>query len=90
MQGTNELVNMAIRRSLGESMMRQPTTPAALQPNPITVVRHCLPQARQRRKAGSMLNAIRGRYPKSSSRVKRGKKIAMGGSITETTQASTR
>lgn len=29
----------------GESMIRQPTTPAALQPKPMHMVRACLPQA---------------------------------------------
>ena len=33
-------------RSRGESMMRQPTTPAALQPKPMDMVSACLPQAR--------------------------------------------
>ena len=35
LQGTKLLVIMAIRRSRGESMMRQPTIPAALQPKPM-------------------------------------------------------
>ena len=35
LQGTKLLVMMAISRSRGESMIRQPTTPAALQPKPI-------------------------------------------------------
>ena len=39
LQGTKLLVSMAIFRSLSESMMRHPTTPAALQPNPIHMVR---------------------------------------------------
>ena len=38
LQGTKLLVIMAISRSLGESMMRQPTMPAALHPNPIHMV----------------------------------------------------
>ena len=37
LQGTKLLVSIAIIRSLGESMILQPTTPAALQPNPIPV-----------------------------------------------------
>ena len=45
LQGTKLLVMMAIRRSLGESMIRHPTTPAALHPNPIAIVSACLPQA---------------------------------------------
>lgn len=35
LQGTKLLVIIAIRRSLGESMIRQPTIPAALQPKPM-------------------------------------------------------
>lgn len=87
LQGTKLLVRMAISRSLGESMIRQPTIPAALHPKPIHMVRACLPQARAFWKAWSSTKATRGRYPKSSSRVKRGKKIAIGGSMTEITQA---
>ena len=90
LQGTKLLVSIAMSRSRGESMMRQPTTPAALQPKPIAMVRACLPQARHFLKVRSRLNATRGRYPRSSSSVNRGKKIAMGGSITDTTHASTR
>lgn len=90
LQGTKLLVMMAINLSRGESMMRQPTTPAALHPNPIHMVRACLPHARAFWKCRSKLNATRGRYPKSSSSVNNGKKIAIGGSITETTQARTR
>jgi hypothetical protein len=37
-----------------------------------------------------MLNATRGRYPKSSSSVNSGKKIAIGGNMTATTQAVAR
>jgi hypothetical protein len=35
LQGTKLLVIMAISRSLGESIIRQPTMPAALHPNPM-------------------------------------------------------
>ena len=35
LQGTKLLVIIAIRRSLGESIIRQPTIPAALQPKPM-------------------------------------------------------
>ena len=45
LQGTREFVRMAIRRSLGESIIRHPTTPAALQPKPIAMRSH----RRQRR-----------------------------------------
>ena len=61
LQGTKQFVNMAMRRSRGESMMRQPVTPQALQPKPIIIVRHCLPHACARRNALSILNAMRGR-----------------------------
>ena len=36
------------------------------------------------------MNATRGRYPASSSRVNSGKKMAIGGSITDTTHATVR
>jgi len=78
-------VMIAMRRSRSLSMMRVETTPAALQPKPMLIVRACLPWAPLRRKSSSRLNATRGRYPKSSRRVKSGKNIAIGGSITETT-----
>ena len=51
------------------------------------MVRDCLPWAPQFLKALSRLKATRGRYPKSSRRVNSGKNMAIGGSITETTQA---
>lgn len=35
LQGTRQFVRMAINRSLGDSMMRQAVTPAALQPKPM-------------------------------------------------------
>ncbi len=35
LHGTKLLVIIAMRRSLGESIIRQPTIPAALQPNPM-------------------------------------------------------
>lgn len=38
LQGTKLLVMIAMKRSLGESMMRQPMMPAALQPNPMHIV----------------------------------------------------
>lgn len=43
--GHEVVVRMAMSRSRGESMIRQPTTPAALQPKPMHMVRACLPQA---------------------------------------------
>ena len=39
LQGTKLLVIVAMSRSLGESMMRQPTTPAALQPKPMHITK---------------------------------------------------
>ena len=45
LHGTKQFVRIAIRRSLGESMILQPTIPAALQPKPIAMHRLCLPQA---------------------------------------------
>ena len=61
LQGTRELVSMAIRRSRLESMMRQPMTPAALHPNPMHIVRACFPQAQHFLKCRSRLNATLGR-----------------------------
>ena len=43
LQGTKLLVNIARSLSLGESIILQPITPAALQPNPIHMVKHCFP-----------------------------------------------
>ena len=50
LQGTRALVRIASSRSRGEVMMRQPITPAALHPNPMAMVRACLPQPPQRSK----------------------------------------
>ena len=86
LQGTKALVRMAMSRSRGLSMIRQPVTPQALHPNPMHMVRLWRPWAPAPRKAWSRLNATRGRYPRSSNSVNRGKKMAMGGSITATTQ----
>lgn len=38
LQGTNALVKIEISFSLGESIILHPTTPAALQPNPMHIV----------------------------------------------------
>ena len=43
LQGTKLLVKIASNLSLGESIILQPITPAALQPKPIHIVKHCLP-----------------------------------------------
>ena len=67
-------------------MILHPVTPQALQPIPIAIVRLCLPWVPHLAKNLSRLNAILGRYPESSISENRGKKIAIGGSITETTQ----
>ena len=61
LHGTKELVSMAIRRSLGESIIRHPVTPAALHPSPINMVRHCFPQVLHLSKQASRLKAILGR-----------------------------
>ena len=45
LHGTKLFVSMARRRSLGESIIRQPTTPAALHPNPIAIQSACFPHA---------------------------------------------
>ena len=54
------------------------------------MVRLCLPQAWQDLKNLSRLNATRGKYPTSSNKVNNGKKIAIGGSMTEITQPKVR
>ena len=81
--GRTAFVIIAINLSLGESIILQPTTPAALQPKPIHIVIICFPVQQHFLKKPSILNAILGKYPKSSKNVNKGKNIAMGGSITE-------
>ena len=54
-------VMIAMSRSRGESMTRVATTPAALHPKPMAMVRACFPWAPALRKRESMLNATRGR-----------------------------
>lgn len=70
--------------------MRQPVTPTALQPSPMHIVSPCLPHAPQRRKQPSREKAIRGKNPASSNSENKGKKIAIGGSMTDTTHAVVR
>ena len=82
LQGTKLLVRIAINLSLLELIILQPITPAALHPNPIHIVSACLPEEQHFLKHLSKLNAILGKYPKSSNKVNRGKNIASGGSIT--------
>ena len=44
LQGTKLLVKIAINFSRGESIILAPTTPAALQPNPMHIVSACFPR----------------------------------------------
>ena len=90
LHGTKLFVTIASNLSRGESIILHPTTPAALHPKPMHIVSDCLPQALQHANGLSKLKAIRGKTPKSSKRVKSGKNIAIGGSITETTQPKAR
>ena len=62
LQGRKALVSTARSRSRGESMIRHPVTPAALQPRPMHMVRACLPQA-HRANPRSRRKATRGKYP---------------------------
>ena len=89
LHGENTLVRIAISFSFFDWIILQPITPQALQPYPIHIVRDCFPWAPHFLNTLSMLNAILGRYPKSSKRVNKGKNIAIGGSITEITHATT-
>lgn len=88
LHGTKTLVKIAISFSFGEVIILHPTMAAALQPNPIQAVRDCLPQHPALQNMPSRLNATLGRYPKSSRIVNIGKKIAIGGSITDTTHVA--
>jgi len=88
LHGTKLLVRIAIILSRGESIILHPVTPAALHPKPMHMVSACFPWQHALLKKLSRLKAILGRYPKSSSRVKKGKNMAMGGSMTDTTQAT--
>ena len=90
LQGIKLLVSIASKRSRFESIILQPVTPAALQPSPIHIQSDCFPQALHLLNGLSRLYATLGRYPKSSRSVKSGKNIAIGGSITATTQPITR
>lgn len=85
LQGVSEFVRIAMSLSRLEGMIALPVMPTQLQPKPMHMVSACLPQLPHFLKALSRLNATRGRKPKSSSRVKSGKNIAMGGSITAIT-----
>ena len=61
LQGTKLFVKIAISLSLGESIILQPTTPAALQPKPMHIVIICLPVQQHFLKNPSILKAILGR-----------------------------
>ena len=61
LQGTKELVIMAINLSLGESIILAPITPTALQPNPSIIVSVCLPQELHLLNTLSKLKAILGK-----------------------------
>ena len=89
LQGIKLLVIIASNFSLFESIILVPVTPTELQPKPIHIVNACLPQDEHFSNILSKLKAILGRYPKSSNNVNNGKNIAIGGSITDITQAST-
>ena len=82
LHGIKAFVRIAISFSLGESIILQPVTPAALHPNPIHIVSACFPELPAFRKNLSKLKAILGKKPKSSNNVNSGKKIAIGGNIT--------
>ena len=43
LHGTKLLVIIAIKRSLGDSIIRHPMTPHAFQPKPIHIVSDCFP-----------------------------------------------
>ena len=83
LQGMKLFVAIAIRRSLFEPIILHHVTPTQLQPSPIHIVRACFPQVLHLWNALSRLEAILGKKPRSSKKVKRGKNIAIGGSITE-------
>ncbi len=61
LQRAKLLVRIAIKRSRGLSMIRVDTTPAALHPNPMTVVMACLPWAPAVLNNRSRLKATLGR-----------------------------
>ena len=61
LQGTKLLVKIETNFSRGESIILQPTTPAALQPNPMHMVIICLPVQQHFLKNPSILKAILGR-----------------------------
>ena len=89
LHGTKTFVRIAIKRSRGESMILAPLTPTALHPNPIAIVSDCLPQALHFLNVLSRVNDTLGKYPTSSNSVNIGKNIAIGGSMTDTTQYRT-
>lgn len=86
LHGTKQFVSIAIIFSLVEFIILHPIIPAALHPNPIHIVSACFPVVPAFLNTLSILNAILGKYPKSSNNTNNGKNIAIGGSITEITQ----
>ena len=90
LHGTKLFVRIPIILSLGESIILHPIIPHALHPNPMHIVKACFPCAPDFLNILSILNAARGRYPISSRKVNKGKNIAIGGSITDTTHAKVR
>ncbi len=61
LHGTKLFVSIAIRRSLGDSIILHAIIPAALQPKPILMVRDCLPWVPAFLNNLSKLNATLGR-----------------------------
>ena len=61
LQGMKLFVSIAMLRSLLDDIIRHPTTPQALQPNPISIVRACFPLVPEFLNIPSRLNATLGR-----------------------------
>ena len=61
LQGTKLFVKIAIKRSRGEEIILQPPTPAALQPNPMHIVKAWFPEVQHLLKHLSKLKAILGK-----------------------------
>ena len=74
-QGMNPLVSAAQVRAFSDSIILQPVTPQALQPTPMHIVSACFPHEPQAAKHRSVLKAMRGRNPASSSSENSGKNI---------------
>ena len=90
LHGTRLFVSIAMSRSRGEvDDLATPVTPQALQPDPC-IVRLCRRPPGAGAKRGRARTPRAADSPRHSSSVKSGKKIAIGGSITDTTRASVR